>query len=574
LADESLEGNLEEARRILLEALELQTARRHDHYRGISHLNLAYTLLAAARMPEALAHSDQSLALLSRTSAGTEMPTVLVARAWSLLHQGRQSEGHIALATAKETMGPERSVTLLECADLESSYGDPLAAGALLSEAAALGVPRYAEDYGAVLLAELESRDGRHDEAARLIEGMDHSVPRTMAAFLGRLHLVEARVRIRAGLDPQVALVEASEIFRRQSALLWMPCVEVLRASMELDITALNARFGQVFDKGAIYATFCADDIAPRLGDLTGTVADVVAEQARTWPRRWRPILRRTMAGRTQTSAIAAAQLLDELGERSDISRLRLFSRMMRTPSTAGLGRGLARRLAPLAVVRDLGHASIEVGDRYVDGSSMRRKVLTLVCFLITKPSFAATRDQVLEALWPDLDPRVAVNSLNQTVYFLRRVFEEGYREDESANYVHHDGEVVRLDPALVSSDTSSCRAMIDTIHETWDPGSIANLSRSYAGRFAMDFEYEDWASPFRETLHAAYLGVIEHAIRLDAKAGLYERASSLARRTIEVDPEAEAFESALVRLYRSTGLHAAAAEQGSHYATLDASAR
>ena len=38
-----------------------------------------------------------------------------------------------------------------------------------------------------------------------------------------------------------------------------------------------------------------------------------------------------------------------------------------------------------------------------------------------------ATQDQVLDALWPDLDPDVAINSLNQTIYFLRRVFEQDY---------------------------------------------------------------------------------------------------------------------------------------------------
>ena len=39
----------------------------------------------------------------------------------------------------------------------------------------------------------------------------------------------------------------------------------------------------------------------------------------------------------------------------------------------------------------------------------------------------SSTRDQVLDALWPDLEPLVAVNSLNQTVYFLRRVFESTF---------------------------------------------------------------------------------------------------------------------------------------------------
>ncbi len=60
-------------------------------------------------------------------------------------------------------------------------------------------------------------------------------------------------------------------------------------------------------------------------------------------------------------------------------------------------------------------------------GSGIRRKVLALLCFLLARPELSSTRDQVLEALWPELDPIDAVNSLNQTVYFLRRVIEENY---------------------------------------------------------------------------------------------------------------------------------------------------
>ena len=73
----------------------------------------------------------------------------------------------------------------------------------------------------------------------------------------------------------------------------------------------------------------------------------------------------------------------------------------------------------------------------------------------------SATRDQVLDALWPDLDPEVAVNSLNQTVYFLRRVIEEDYSDDLSPGYVHHDSDVVWLDPELVSSRSVACRNLI-----------------------------------------------------------------------------------------------------------------
>ena len=107
---------------------------------------------------------------------------------------------------------------------------------------------------------------------------------------------------------------------------------------------------------------------------------------------------------------------------------------------------------------QDQGRVTVAIGDRVVTGSNVRRKVLALACYLISRPNMSCTRDQVLEALWPTLDPEVAVNSLNQTVYFLRRVFEEDYIEDESPGYVHHDSEVVWLDPELISSQSADCR--------------------------------------------------------------------------------------------------------------------
>ncbi len=74
-----------------------------------------------------------------------------------------------------------------------------------------------------------------------------------------------------------------------------------------------------------------------------------------------------------------------------------------------------------------------------ISGSSFRRKVLALLCFLLTRPDMSSTSDQVLEGLWPELDPADALNSLNQTVYFLRRVIEEEYVDDLSPGYVHHE---------------------------------------------------------------------------------------------------------------------------------------
>ena len=191
-----------------------------------------------------------------------------------------------------------------------------------------------------------------------------------------------------------------------------------------------------------------------------------------------------------------------------------------------------------------------------------------MIALLLTRPDFACTRDQVLDALWPELEPSLAVNSLNQTTYFLRRVFEEDFNDDTSPGYVHHKSEVIWLDPELVSSSSSLCGQMIRGMGPDPSPDQVEALSAAYQGRFALDFEYEDWAASFRDWLHASYLQVVEHALASDLNSGNFDRGIRLARRALEIDATAESVEISLLRLYRSSGAHSAAAEQYAHYAT------
>ena len=97
-------------------------------------------------------------------------------------------------------------------------------------------------------------------------------------------------------------------------------------------------------------------------------------------------------------------------------------------------------------------------------------------------------------------------------------------------------------------------------------PSDIELLSRTYTGRFALDFAYEDWAVPYREHLHASYLQIVESAVTSDLESGHYERGVQLARRALQVDPEWDGLELSLLRLYRAMGAHSAAAEQYAHY--------
>jgi DNA-binding SARP family transcriptional activator len=266
-------------------------------------------------------------------------------------------------------------------------------------------------------------------------------------------------------------------------------------------------------------------------------------------------------------AALAAATVLADIGEQDDVKRLYEAGRALRDRRGPTLSRALARRLAPRVLVEDLGRVRLRIGDRWIEGSEIRRKVLALLCLLISKAGFASTREDVLESLWPDLDPGSALNSLNQTVYFLRRVFEPEYREATSPGYVQQDGETIWLDEGLIDAMSRRCRELIRSMASLPAPEDAAHLAEQYRGRFALDFAYEEWASSYRDSLHASYLRVIEQAIRLDIDVGQFARGTFLAERAAEVEPDAEEIQTALVRLYRLSGAHAAATKQYRRYA-------
>jgi DNA-binding SARP family transcriptional activator len=128
---------------------------------------------------------------------------------------------------------------------------------------------------------------------------------------------------------------------------------------------------------------------------------------------------------------------------------------------------------------------------------------------------------------------------------------------------------LIWLDAELVSSRTVQCRALFDSLPALPGPQQVDQVVELYRGRFALDFMYEDWASPMRETLHARFRSIVERAVVGEGDSGDTDRALRVAQRALSIDPDLDEVERSLLKLYRVTGAHAAAAEQYVHYAAM-----
>jgi DNA-binding SARP family transcriptional activator len=403
----------------------------------------------------------------------------------------------------------------------------------------------------------------RHGQLDALNAGVHH----TGVAFEARRRVVGA-LSLASGAHPSAKAEArgAAEFARAQGAFLWARLGDIVAScadpSADPSPTVVNLATA---DPAVI--SMAAERLIPRLADCSEAALGAIGNEVALRPERWRDCLRDGVRLEDQTSRHIAAEMLLMIGEQQDVRLLRDQGNVRHDRFLAAKARDLARRLAQRVVVEDLGRVRILIGPQSIEGSDIRRKVLSLLCFLLTKARHAASREEAIDALWPEQEPDAAMNSLNQTVYFLRRVFEPAYREEVSPGYVHQDGESLWLDPELITSRSNTCRDLVRRAATGPLQDVAAALAREYHGPFALDFPYEEWATSFRDSLHAPFLRVMEHAIRADIDAGDFGRGIELAERVHEVDSESEEIQIALVRLYRLSGALAAAADQYERYA-------
>ncbi len=572
LIDASVDGYLPGVANAAMRLARQSADRGSLRYQGIALLNAAELWRAIGRPREALEAAIEARAILRTVDAAAELPTASSIEAWALtMSEGSESGRSAFRACRTDADGHPPAEVVAEFAAVEAMFGDPGCAKALIAEASAGTDASNTEIAEKISLAscQLAIREGRLDEAAACLDRV------RVAALCGvpgreawRLtlaaHFAVAATDPLAGDLVRIALLHA----RCQGAESLVAYCRVLDA-VRAEADGLGEELASVLETNPAALSVVAEHVLSRIGEVTPELLAKIVEEASRRPERWRPALRRLVDSNESRQRVLAARLLDRIGSANDIRRLRRAAKLCPSGSPdRDLGRRLAHRLAPRIFVDDQGRVVVYKDGEPLSARLIRRKVLALLCLLLTKPAFTAPRDEVLDAMWPDMAPDEALNSLNQTIYFLRRVFEPEYVEDLSPGYINHDSELVWLNEGLVGSRSSRCAAALERLSKPPTPDEVVELSGLYKDRFAMDFAYEDWASDHRDTIHAAYLHAIEEGVRLDSATGHFRRGAEIARRALAIDPGAHEIEESLLRLYRLEGSHAAAAEQYGHYAT------
>jgi DNA-binding SARP family transcriptional activator/tetratricopeptide (TPR) repeat protein len=223
----------------------------------------------------------------------------------------------------------------------------------------------------------------------------------------------------------------------------------------------------------------------------------------------------------------------------------------------------LIRVAADRIHVRAFGGIRIRRGG--ADGQEVaihRPRQRALLGYLLARADNPPSRDQVIEALWPDSELDDAVNSLNQSVYQLRRVIDPGYRDGESPPYLISTMDTVALDATLVTTDLQAFRAVGRAFDRSngSDVRTLGNeLVDLVGGDFLAELVYEDWATSFRLAVHAEVRQILMRLTEDPLLAGYPDLGLRAAAKLADLDPYDEQAHLAIARCLQAMGRSEAA---------------
>ena len=182
----------------------------------------------------------------------------------------------------------------------------------------------------------------------------------------------------------------------------------------------------------------------------------------------------------------------------------------------------------PTYRIETLGGLSVSGGSAPLVGAATQRKTLLLLAVLASSSSQGISRDKLLGMFWPDSDTERARNALKQALHILRRDF----REPELIS----GGPIVRLNPAVVSSDVQDFEAALEA-------GALERATNLYRGVFLDGLyldgsaEFERWVERERGRLAHLHRNALEKLAVAARDAGDARRAADYWRRLAAADP-------------------------------------
>jgi len=207
-----------------------------------------------------------------------------------------------------------------------------------------------------------------------------------------------------------------------------------------------------------------------------------------------------------------------------------------------------------------LGRFQVQVGGRVLaEESWRRRKPAAVLKLLALAPGHRLHREQLMDALWPDLDLAASAANLRKAVHHARSVL-EGVASGASAAITSEADTVALVAGAAI--DVDEFRAALAAGRRASDVDQYRRALDRYKGELLPDDRYDEWADGPRRELHVEFLAGLTELSGLLEASGDLDGAADVVRRLVSAEPTREESHASLMRLYALAGRRADALRQ------------
>jgi DNA-binding SARP family transcriptional activator len=183
-----------------------------------------------------------------------------------------------------------------------------------------------------------------------------------------------------------------------------------------------------------------------------------------------------------------------------------------------------------------------------------RRSAKTLTKLLATYPRHALHREQVMEILWPNVDPASALNSFGKALYAARRAFQPDLLPRQSSAYLCLTDSVLALNTDSVTIDADRFQQLAESALKQCDIDSYESALEAYAGELLPEDRYEDWCAERRDYLAGLHVRLLVEQADALAQHGSLGAAIDRLDEVLRQDPTREDVHRRLMVLYGEMG--------------------
>ena len=183
------------------------------------------------------------------------------------------------------------------------------------------------------------------------------------------------------------------------------------------------------------------------------------------------------------------------------------------------------------------------------------RKAGSLLKVLALSPGHRLHREQAMELLWPDLDPKAALNNLRYALHVARRTLEPSAPAGAASGYLHLRGESLVLSPTVsLWVDVEAFEEAATTARHAQEPAALRAAIDLYAGELLPEDRYEPWTEERRAQLKELYLSLLLELAALYEERKEFGEAIEVLGRVVAQDPTHEGAHVGLMRVYALLG--------------------